>query len=116
MPPPQGGAFHFDTDGRGQGRGYTWAIDHQGAFALAVVNLQAEQSISAEAGAMVSMSGNIDLISQGIEPKNLVAAGFGEFQPLEVRTGLKADGKENSMDIEKSMARNRRIEFRLDQR
>ncbi|MBM3633551.1 MAG: peptidoglycan -binding protein [Alphaproteobacteria bacterium] len=56
------------------------------------------------------------LISQGIEPKNLVAAGFGEFQPLEVRTGLKADGKENSMDIEKSMARNRRIEFRLDQR
>jgi chemotaxis protein MotB len=56
------------------------------------------------------------LISQGIEPKNLVAAGFGEFQPLEVRTGLKTDGKENSMDIEKSMARNRRIEFRLDQR
>jgi len=64
MPPPQGGAFHFDTDGRGQGRGYTWAIDHQGAFALAVVNLQAEQSISAEAGAMVSMSGNIDLMSE----------------------------------------------------
>ena len=63
-PPPQGGAFHFDTDGRGQGRGYTWAIDHQGAFALAVVNLQAEQSISAEAGAMVSMSGNIDLMSE----------------------------------------------------
>jgi uncharacterized protein (TIGR00266 family) len=56
-----GGAFHFDADGRGQGRGYTWEIEHQGAFALAVVKLQPEQSISAEAGAMVSMSANIDL-------------------------------------------------------
>lgn len=74
-PPPQnqqyqanqqttGGAFHFDTDGRGQGRGYTWEIKHQGAFALAVVNLQAEQAIAAEAGAMVSMSSNIDLHSE----------------------------------------------------
>ncbi|MBX3299147.1 MAG: TIGR00266 family protein [Acidobacteria bacterium] len=58
------GAFHFDEDGRGQGRGYTWSIEHQGAFALAVVNLQAGQSISAEAGAMVSMSANIDLQSE----------------------------------------------------
>ena len=57
-------AFHFDTDGRGQGRGYTWAIEHQGAFALAVVQLQAEQTIAAEAGAMVSMSANIDLHSE----------------------------------------------------
>lgn len=74
-PPPQqtsvpgfndqkGGAFRFDSDGRGQGRGYTWAIEHQGAFALAVVNLLPEQSISAEAGAMVSMSSNIDLSSE----------------------------------------------------
>lgn len=54
-------AFHFDTDGRGQGRGYTWEIKHQGAFALAMVNLQAEQTIAAEAGAMVSMSANVDL-------------------------------------------------------
>lgn len=61
---PQGGAFHFDTDGRGQGRGYTWSIEHQGAFALAIVQLQSEQSISAEAGAMVSMSANIDLQSE----------------------------------------------------
>lgn len=60
---PTGGAFHFDTDGRGQGRGYTWAIEHQGAFALAVVNLGADQAISAEAGAMVSMSANVDLES-----------------------------------------------------
>lgn len=60
----QQGAFHFDTDGRGQGRGYTWEIQHAGAFALAVVNLQAEQSISAEAGAMVSMSANVELNSE----------------------------------------------------
>lgn len=61
---PPGGAFNFDADGRGQGRGYTWEVIFQGAFALAVVNLQAEQAISAEAGAMVSMSANIDLESQ----------------------------------------------------
>lgn len=66
-PPPltrQHGAFNVDADGRGQGRGYTWEIHYQGAFALAVVSLQAEQAISAEAGAMVSMSANIDLESQ----------------------------------------------------
>ena len=56
-----GSAFHFDADGRGQGRGYTWRIEHQGAFALAVIDLQPDQAISAEAGAMVSMSANIDL-------------------------------------------------------
>ena len=44
------------------------------------------------------------LVSQGISPKNLVAAGFGQFQPLE-----------DSIDI-KAQARNRRIEFKLDQR
>jgi uncharacterized protein (TIGR00266 family) len=58
-----GGAFHFDQDGRGKGRGYTWEIRHAGSFALALVNLQAEQSISAEAGAMVSMSANVELQS-----------------------------------------------------
>ena len=61
---PTAGAFHFDADGRGQGRGYTWEVIFQGAFALAIVNLQPEQSISAEAGAMVSMSANVDLESQ----------------------------------------------------
>ena len=60
----QGGAFHFDEDGRGQGRGYSWEIRNQGAFALAVINLQAEQAIHAEAGAMVSMSANVDLHSE----------------------------------------------------
>lgn len=62
--PPSDGAFHFDSDGRGQGRGYTWEIQYQGSFALAVVQLQAEQAIHAEAGAMVSMSGNVDLHSE----------------------------------------------------
>ncbi len=61
---PWGGAFHFDADGKGQGRGYTWEIKHQGSFALAVVNLQPEQTIAAEAGAMVSMSANVDLHSE----------------------------------------------------
>jgi uncharacterized protein (TIGR00266 family) len=61
---PQGGAFRFDADGRGQGRGYSWEIKHQGAFALAIVNLQSEQAIHAEAGAMVSMSANVDLYSE----------------------------------------------------
>jgi uncharacterized protein (TIGR00266 family) len=67
MPPsPQqeGSMFHFDPDGRGQGRGYTWEIKHAGSFALAVVNLHPEQAISAEAGAMVSMSANVELQSQ----------------------------------------------------
>lgn len=69
MPPNQpgqtsGGAFHFDADGRGQGRGYTWEIEHKGAFALAVVKLQPEAAIHAEAGAMVSMSANVDLHSE----------------------------------------------------
>lgn len=58
------GAFHFDTDGRGRGRGYTWEIEHQGSFALAVVKLEMDCSINAEAGAMVSMSANIDLKSE----------------------------------------------------
>lgn len=58
------GAFHFDTDGRGRGRGYTWEIEHQGAFALAVVKLEMDQSINAEAGAMVAMSANVDLKSE----------------------------------------------------
>ncbi|MCW5960457.1 MAG: TIGR00266 family protein [Pyrinomonadaceae bacterium] len=61
---PQAGSFRFDSDGKGAGRGYTWEIKHAGSFALAIVNLQAESSISAEAGAMVSMSANVDLHSE----------------------------------------------------
>lgn len=55
------GAFRVDADGRGQGRGYVWEIQYQGAFALALVRLQPDQAINAEAGAMVAMSANVDL-------------------------------------------------------
>jgi len=41
-----------------------YQILHQPSFALAVVQLAAEQSIQAESGAMVSMSANIELQSQ----------------------------------------------------
>ncbi|HEX8147275.1 MAG TPA: TIGR00266 family protein [Pyrinomonadaceae bacterium] len=58
------GGIKIDDDARGQGRGYTYEILHQPSFALAVVRLAAEQSILAEAGAMVSMSANVELQSQ----------------------------------------------------
>lgn len=68
-PPPRnyagaGGGIHIDADGRGSGRGYSYEVLYQGAFAMATVKLQAEQSIQAEAGAMVAMSGNVELQSQ----------------------------------------------------
>lgn len=70
-PPPsypsggsQGGGIHLDADARGQGRGYSYEIMHQPSFSLAIVRLQAEQAILAEAGAMVSMSANVELQSQ----------------------------------------------------
>ena len=56
--------INLDTDGQGTGRGYSYEILHQPAFSLAVLKLQPEQSIMAEAGAMVSMSANIELQSQ----------------------------------------------------
>ena len=56
--------IHLDDDSRGQGRGYQYEVLHQPSFSLAVIKLQAEQSIQAEAGAMVSMSGNVELQSQ----------------------------------------------------
>ena len=61
---PPGHGIHLDPDARGTGRGYSYEILHQPSFALAVVNLQPEQSILAEAGAMVSMSANVELQSQ----------------------------------------------------
>lgn len=44
------------------------------------------------------------LINEGVDPSHLVAAGFGEFQPI--ATGDSPD----------ALARNRRIEFKLDER
>ncbi|MFL6256733.1 MAG: AIM24 family protein, partial [Pyrinomonadaceae bacterium] len=58
---PTGGGIKIDADARGEGRGYSFEILHQPSFALAVVKLAAEQSILAEAGAMVSMSANVEL-------------------------------------------------------
>jgi chemotaxis protein MotB len=44
------------------------------------------------------------LISQGVPPERLVAAGYGEYQPLDPG------------DSEEAYARNRRIELKLDHR
>ena len=63
-PGPPGQGFHLDPDARGTGRGYSYEILHQPSFSLAVIQLQPEQSIQAEAGAMVSMSANVELQSQ----------------------------------------------------
>jgi uncharacterized protein (TIGR00266 family) len=60
----QAGQINIDQDSRGQGRGYSFEVLHQPSFSLAVLQLQAEQSIQAEAGAMVSMSANVELQSQ----------------------------------------------------
>ena len=61
---PQGRGIHLDADATGQGRGFTYEIQHQPSFSLAIVQLQPEQSILAEAGAMVSMSANVELQSE----------------------------------------------------
>jgi uncharacterized protein (TIGR00266 family) len=60
-PPPQGQGIHIDQDARGKGLGFSYEIQYQPSFSLAIIQLQAEQSILAEAGAMVSMSANVEL-------------------------------------------------------
>ena len=62
--PMSGYSINIDSDSKGQGRGYSYEVLHQPSFSLAVLQLNAEQSIQAEAGAMVSMSANIELQSQ----------------------------------------------------
>ncbi len=59
-----GRGIHIDDDARGRGRGYSFEIMYQPSYSLAVLKLEAEQSIQAESGAMVSMSGNVELQSQ----------------------------------------------------
>jgi len=44
------------------------------------------------------------LISKGVEPDRLAAAGFGEFQPIDQGTD------------DEALARNRRIELKLTER
>lgn len=60
----QNHGINIDSDSRGQGRGYSYQVLHQPSYALAVLQLGAEQSIQAESGAMVSMSANVELQSQ----------------------------------------------------
>jgi uncharacterized protein (TIGR00266 family) len=60
----QGQGIHLDADARGQGRGYSYEIQYQPSFSLVVIQLQPEQAILAEAGAMVSMSANVELQSE----------------------------------------------------
>src|SRR5215216_809063 len=62
--PGAGTGIQIDEDSRGHGRGYDYEVLHQPSFSLAVLRLQAEQSIQAEEGAMESMSANIELQSQ----------------------------------------------------
>jgi uncharacterized protein (TIGR00266 family) len=66
QPSPSAGGYRFqiDSDARGTGMGYTYEVLYQPSYSLAVVRLQPEQSILAESGAMVSMSGNVELQSQ----------------------------------------------------
>ena len=61
---PTSQRINIDADSKGQGRGYSYEVLHQPSFSLAVLQLAPEQSIQAEAGAMVSMSANIELESQ----------------------------------------------------
>src|SRR5919205_1491373 len=61
---PIGRGIQIDEDSRGRGRGYDYEVLHQPSFSLAVLRLQAEQSIQAESGAMVSMSANVELQSE----------------------------------------------------
>jgi len=61
---PGAHGIHIDEDSKGQGRGYKYEVLHQPSFSLAVIQLLAEQSIQAEAGAMVSMSANVELQSE----------------------------------------------------
>jgi uncharacterized protein (TIGR00266 family) len=61
---PTNGGIHIDADSQGTGLGYKFEVLHQPSFALAVIQLEAERSICAEAGAMVSMSANVELQSQ----------------------------------------------------
>ncbi|HYE74321.1 MAG TPA: TIGR00266 family protein [Blastocatellia bacterium] len=60
----RGSGIVIDEDAHGAGFGYSYEILHQPSFSLAVIKLEPERSINAEAGAMVSMSANVELQSQ----------------------------------------------------
>ncbi|MBX7219382.1 MAG: TIGR00266 family protein [Blastocatellia bacterium] len=61
-PPPQ---QQFGGSGFGSGpNSIRCSIEPPGSFSLAIIQLAPEQSIKAEAGAMVSMSPNVEMLSQ----------------------------------------------------
>jgi uncharacterized protein (AIM24 family) len=49
---------------QGQSTTFAYRVDYRPAFALASLTLAAEQPIKAQAGAMVSMGGNVELASK----------------------------------------------------
>jgi uncharacterized protein (TIGR00266 family) len=48
----------------GEGSGFSYRVEYRPAYAVALIQLGAEQSIKAESGAMVGMSGNLELESK----------------------------------------------------
>jgi uncharacterized protein (TIGR00266 family) len=54
----------IDADSRGAGRGFNYEVLYQPSYSLAIIQLQPEQAIQVESGAMVSMSANVELQSQ----------------------------------------------------
>ena len=63
QPPPSQGIY-METEPQGRGRGFSYEVKYQPSYSLAIIQLQPEQSILAEAGAMVSMSANVELQSE----------------------------------------------------
>ena len=89
--------FSFDRIEDLARRGLSWAVPSLMVGAMAC-------GLSVICGASVAIAVVRYLISKGISPQHLVAAGFGEFQPLDP-----ADGEE-------AFSRNRRIELKLTER
>ena len=82
-----------DRLGAARRRPYRRAADHRRAF-------KSNWDLSAARAVAVVKY----LISKGVPPQRLVAAGFGEFQPIDTGT------------TEDAYRRNRRIEFKLTER
>jgi hypothetical protein len=58
QPSASPGGINIDEDSKGQGRGYRYEVLHQPSFSLAVLQLQAEQSIQAESAQYFDVSQN----------------------------------------------------------